>query len=93
MILFSKFGKLKFFFLILTKNKKPEKIRLTDKGYSIKSDIWSLGISLIEISTGTHPFSTVKGVYELTTIILEAESPKLDSDKFSRQFCSFVDKW
>jgi serine/threonine protein kinase len=26
---------------------KPEKINLTDKGYSIKSDIWSLGISLV----------------------------------------------
>lgn len=70
----------------------PEKIRLTDKGYSIKSDIWSLGISLIEISTGNHPFSTVKGVYELTTIILEADSPRLDPKKFSKEFCTFVDK-
>jgi len=69
----------------------PEKISPNERGYSIKADIWSLGISLIEIATGLHPYNKIYGVYELSAMILEKEAPKLDESKFSPSFCSFVD--
>lgn len=47
----------------------------------------------IEISTGFHPYSRAKGVYELSALILNEESPRLDSKKFSSTFCLFTDKW
>lgn len=68
----------------------PEKLSV-ENGYSIKSDVWSLGIMLIEIATGIHPYSEFTSLFELTTHILEKESPELDRNKFSEDFCDFVD--
>ena len=34
----------------------PERINpMGDKSYDIRSDVWSLGISMIEIATGRYP--------------------------------------
>ena len=71
----------------------PEKIKITDKGYTIKSDIWSLGITLIEIATGTHPYAHAKGPFDLSNMILFSDTPQLNANKFSQEFCSFVDLW
>lgn len=72
----------------------PEKIdpSLTGSGYTIKADIWSLGISLIEIATGTHPFANAVGFLGLIKSIAQNDPPKLDSSKFSPEFCTFIDK-
>ena len=43
------FLKLYFLSFLNVTNDKPEKIRITDRGYSIKSDIWSLGITLVSL--------------------------------------------
>jgi serine/threonine protein kinase len=71
----------------------PEKIKITEKGYSIKSDIWSLGITLLEICTGIHPYIHAKGPFDLSSMILLNDSPQLDSSKYSKEFCFFVDLW
>lgn len=47
---------LKFLFLFT----KPERIKLTGKGYSIKSDIWSLGISLVDLQVEFHIITLFK---------------------------------
>jgi mitogen-activated protein kinase kinase 3 len=72
----------------------PEKIdpSLTGSGYSIKADVWSLGISLIEIANGEHPFEHAKGFLGLIKSIVSNEPPKLDADKFSLEFRSFTEK-
>lgn len=71
----------------------PEKIdpSLSGNGYSIKADIWSLGISLIEIATGVHPFSDSEGFLGLIKCIVTNPPPKLDNT-FSEEFCTFIDK-
>jgi len=71
----------------------PEKIdpSLSGNGYSIKADIWSLGISLIEIASGSHPFSDSEGFLGLIRCIVNNPPPKLDSS-FSEEFCTFIDK-
>jgi len=72
----------------------PEKIdpSLSGSGYTIKADIWSLGISLIEIATGVHPFSEANGFLGLIKCIVSNEPPKLDAEKFSSEFFNFVNK-
>ncbi|CAF0969059.1 unnamed protein product [Brachionus calyciflorus] len=72
----------------------PEKIDpyLSGNGYTIRADIWSLGISLIEISTGEHPFKDSNGVLGLIKSIVQNDPPKLDQSKFSPELCDFTDK-
>ncbi|RNA22817.1 dual specificity mitogen-activated kinase kinase 6 [Brachionus plicatilis] len=72
----------------------PEKIdpSLTGEGYSIKADIWSLGISLIEIATGHHPFKDSPGLLGLIKVIVSKDPPKLDETKFSPELCEFANK-
>lgn len=35
----------------------PERIHGAGKGYSVKSDVWSLGISLVELALGAFPYT------------------------------------
>jgi serine/threonine protein kinase len=77
-------------------NLKPEKIdpSLSEGGYTIKADIWSLGISLIEIATGKHPFKAfIKDLFGLMKSIINETPPQLDNNKFSTDLCSFVSHW
>lgn len=71
----------------------PEKIDPKGSGYSIKADVWSLGISLIEIGMGEHPFKDIPGLLGLIRKIANDASPKLDPAKFTPEFCQFIDKW
>jgi serine/threonine protein kinase len=71
----------------------PEKIDPKGSGYSSRSDVWSLGISLIEVGVGEHPFKNASGLLGLMNKIVIIDSPKLDSTKFSQEFCQFIDKW
>ncbi|VDP17662.1 unnamed protein product [Soboliphyme baturini] len=71
----------------------PEKILPDGHGYDIRSDVWSLGISLVELATGRFPYESCSTDFELCTRILQDPPPKLStSDGFSQEFCNFVDK-
>ena len=54
-------------------------------------------INQIEIATGAHPFDDLKdskiSIFDILTKIADHEPPKLDSNKFSDEFCDFVEKW
>lgn len=57
--------------------------------YDIRSDVWSLGISLVELATGRYPYTG--GEFEILSAIIQLPSPTLqESDGFTHEFCDFV---
>ncbi|XP_072959840.1 mitogen-activated protein kinase kinase 3 isoform X1 [Typha angustifolia] len=67
----------------------PERIR--NESYSYPADIWSLGLTILECGTGRFPYTANEGPANLMLQILYDVSPTPPKDKFSLEFCSFVD--
>ncbi|KAJ1406441.1 ser/thr kinase [Ochromonadaceae sp. CCMP2298] len=65
----------------------PERIR--NRPYSYASDIWSLGLVLMECATGRYPFSEHANCIEVAQTILDAEIPALSAG-FSLEFAAFL---
>ena len=57
---------------------------------SVDSDLWSLGITMIVILTGSHPYPQRKGLSPLMSAIVNQPHPVLDAQKFSTDLCDFV---
>ena len=74
---------------------QPERIKVSTKSYDVRADIWSLGISLVELVTGSSPYSLDRfhTEFALLSHIVDAEPPLPDKDKFSSEFYGFVDQW
>lgn len=73
----------------------PERIRSInpdDATYSIQSDIWSLGLTILEIAAGTYPYpaDTYDNIFSQLSAIVDGEPPKLDAKKFSKEAQLFV---
>uniref|UniRef100_A0A1J3JFL6 mitogen-activated protein kinase kinase n=1 Tax=Noccaea caerulescens TaxID=107243 RepID=A0A1J3JFL6_NOCCA len=72
----------------------PERIR--GGSYNNKSDIWSLGLVLLECATGKFPYTPPEdmkkwsSVYEIVNTIVENPPPCAPSHLFSQEFCSFI---
>lgn len=86
--------------------------RISGSSYSFDSDIWSVGLTLIECALGRFPYDKKKGdgdddatdeqgnklfqqsnpgFWELVDFIVKEPPPVLPSDKFSKEFCSFIE--
>lgn len=72
----------------------PERIDPPDPtkpDYDIRADVWSLGISMVELATGQFPYQDCKTDFEVLSRVLQDEPPSLPDDgTFSPEFCSFV---
>lgn len=71
----------------------PERIR--NRPYSYMSDVWSLGLVLMECATGKYPFYEHANCIEVAQIILDAEIPALPhgfSPSFQQFLCSCLNK-
>ncbi|XP_057766582.1 mitogen-activated protein kinase kinase 2-like isoform X2 [Salvia miltiorrhiza] len=69
--------------------------RISGGKYGYKSDIWSLGLVLLECATGQFPFSPPQAggwpnFYDLMNTIVDQPAPSASSDVFSTEFCSFI---
>lgn len=73
---------------------QPERIDPKKKEYDIRADVWSLGITLVELATSTLPYKGCNNEFEVLTCILENSPPSLPTDQgFSLEFQTFVRKW
>ncbi|XP_058074133.1 mitogen-activated protein kinase kinase 6 [Magnolia sinica] len=72
----------------------PERIRGNTYDYS--SDIWSLGMVVLECAIGHFPYIPSEqeegwlSFYELLETIVEQPPPSAPPDQFSPEFCSFI---
>ncbi|KAI8921839.1 hypothetical protein PhCBS80983_g04721 [Powellomyces hirtus] len=73
----------------------PERITTaTASTYTVQSDIWSLGLSLVELALGRYPYGGGKfdSVFAQLSAIVNGAPPELPSDKFSQDCRDFVAK-
>ena len=81
--------------------------RISGKPYSYDSDVWSLGLSLVECSLGRFPYPPPvehapgtaapprppMGFWDLLDYIVEKPPPTLPTSAFSPELCDFVAAW
>ncbi|XP_010536835.1 PREDICTED: mitogen-activated protein kinase kinase 6 [Tarenaya hassleriana] len=70
--------------------------RISGSTYEYSSDIWSLGLSVLECAIGRFPYlqsedqENSPSFYELLAAIVESPPPTAPPNQFSPEFCSFV---
>ncbi|EFN82078.1 Dual specificity mitogen-activated protein kinase kinase 7 [Harpegnathos saltator] len=72
----------------------PERIDPPDPtkpDYDIRADVWSLGITLVELATGVFPYRDCKTDFEVLSRVVQDDPPSLPQDAlFSKEFRNFV---
>lgn len=71
----------------------PERIR--GEEYSTPAEVWSLGVCLYELATGSFPFRSQAEFFspvQLLNSIVDEEPPVLSTDVFSHDFVDFVSR-
>jgi serine/threonine-protein kinase 24/25/MST4 len=66
----------------------PEVIQ--ESAYDEKADIWSVGITAIELATGLPPFAN-EHPYRALFLIPKSDPPKLEGPHISKSFSTFID--
>lgn len=86
-----------FILILMQPCQQPE--RITGGAYDYRSDIWSLGLVLLECATGKFPYMPPEdnegwvNFFELMAAIVDEPPPCAASDQFSSEFCSFISAW
>ncbi|KIW63582.1 hypothetical protein PV04_08570 [Phialophora macrospora] len=60
--------------------------------YSVQSDIWSLGLTIIEMALGRYPYppETYDNIFSQLSAIVDGEPPDLPAEQFSEAAIDFV---
>ncbi|XP_003745516.1 dual specificity mitogen-activated protein kinase kinase 6 [Galendromus occidentalis] len=59
--------------------------------YDVRSDVWSLGITMVELSIGRFPYPTIRNVFEQLKQVVQSEPPRLPPGKFSKEYEVFIE--
>ena len=62
-----------------------------DEATVLKSDVWSLGITLIELAEGQNPYTGCTAL-KVMRLVCDGQPPALSSSKWSAAFVDFVSK-
>lgn len=73
----------------------PERIKSLkpdEATYSVQSDVWSLGLTILELAVGHYPYpaETYDNIFSQLSAIVDGEPPKLDATKYSKEAQYFV---
>nr|UPW42860.1 protein kinase wis1 [Hypsizygus marmoreus] len=74
----------------------PERIKGESQNklgtYTVSSDVWSLGLSMIEIGLGQYPYppETYSNVFAQLTAIVHGDPPELPEEKYSEEARDWV---
>mmetsp|Transcript_35719 Transcript_35719/g.81486 ORF Transcript_35719/g.81486 Transcript_35719/m.81486 type:complete len:557 (-) Transcript_35719:523-2193(-) len=67
--------------------------RFSGEPYSFPSDVWSLGLTLMEVATGAYPWKTSRSYWDIMNNIVNEPPPELPADApISPEFRSFVSR-
>ncbi|KAJ3186729.1 hypothetical protein HDU85_007549 [Gaertneriomyces sp. JEL0708] len=71
----------------------PERITTAEAStYTVQSDVWSLGLTLVELALGRYPYGGGKfdSVFAQLSAIVSGQPPELPAEKFSQDCRDFV---
>lgn len=73
----------------------PERIKSLNPDmttYSVQSDVWSLGLSILEMALGRYPYppETFDNIFSQLSAIVDGPPPTLPLDRFSKDAYEFV---
>ncbi|KAL3278621.1 hypothetical protein HHI36_016161 [Cryptolaemus montrouzieri] len=71
----------------------PERIEPNpdNPDYDVRADVWSLGITLVELATAVFPYQDCKTDFEVLAKVINQDPPALPSNQgFSQEFQDFV---
>jgi len=58
--------------------------------YGVKADVWSLGITLLEVAEGVFPYPQWHTPFEQLRLVVEGPAPAPTSGRFSPKFTQFL---
>jgi len=68
----------------------PERLIREKDHYNVSSDVWSFGISMIEVATGKFPFENWTNIFQQLTQVVRDPAPSLPPGDFSPEFSEFI---
>ncbi|CAD5116822.1 DgyrCDS5668 [Dimorphilus gyrociliatus] len=58
--------------------------------YTTASDVWSIGVSFVEIAKGKYPYSRWTTPFEMLKEVVDGEPPHLSHSDFSNEMCDCI---